>query len=205
VQDRAIKAADVARRQRAAHTVPLGPSAVAIRPEAFAREGLAHHPQLGPAVDRQPDQRPPDGQATDERAGAVDRIEHPSNTPAARQPEFLAEDGMVGEMRTDLGADRDFRLPVRLGHGVEAVPLLHLGIDRDVGTVAGHRLGIGKVGKAMQEGSVGKDHDRRPLAVAAFAHSGTRHRSAVSSQKAAGRPMPCATKPITAGPARMPA
>lgn len=61
-------------------------------------------------------------------------------------------------------------------------------MNRDVDAVAGHDLGVGKVGEMMQEGDVGKDHDVRTLKAAAFVHSGTRHRSAVSSQ-AAGRPI----------------
>jgi len=125
---------------------------------------------------------------------------------AARQLEFLAENGVVGETPSDLGADRGLRRAVRLDEGVEAIALLHLGVDRDIDAIAGHRQGRrGDGGGAMEEGCVGKGQDVRPLAVAAFAQSGTRHSSAVSSQKAAGRPMPCATKPIVAGPARIPA
>lgn len=101
---------------------------------------------------------------------------------------------MVGNPRADFGADRRLCLSIRLGNAVEGVTLFLFGIDRDVGAIARHSLGISK-----------EIHDVRLSGVAAFAHSGTRHRRAVSSQKAAGRPMICARKPIPAGPARIPA
>jgi hypothetical protein len=82
-------------------------------------------------------------------AACRDRIEHQLDSPSDRQLEFFAEDGVIGKVCIDFGTDRSIRLPVRLGHWVENVPLLHLGIDRDVGTVAGHRLGIGKVSEAI--------------------------------------------------------
>ena len=86
MQDRAIKAADVTRCQPWAHTVTLRPGTIAIGPEAFARERLAHHSQLGASIDRQTNQRPPDGQTANERTGTVDRIEHPLKAPAPGQP-----------------------------------------------------------------------------------------------------------------------
>ena len=61
MQDGVTKAADVTRCQLSSHTVTLRPGSIAIGTEAFARERLAHHSQLGTSIDRQTIQRPQTG------------------------------------------------------------------------------------------------------------------------------------------------
>jgi hypothetical protein len=78
MQDGPRQCADVSRGQSLALAGTFAPGPVGGRPEALTREGLAHHPHFGPAIDGETDQRAPDRKAADEGTRAIHRIQHPA-------------------------------------------------------------------------------------------------------------------------------
>ena len=101
-----------------------------------ANESLAQHRLVQDAQQRhvilfQRDQRAPFVAAGDEGAGAIDRIEHPTEAGRAGLfAIFLAQDGVVRALAVDDGADGAFGATIGLGDGIEAVqPLFVRHID----------------------------------------------------------------------------
>ena len=103
-------------------------------------------PSSGAAVFVEADERAPDGNAGDEGAGAVDRIDDPDMAAVRLHHAMLfAEDAVVRIAALDQAPDRQLRRPVGLGHRVEAAGLL----VGDVGAVPEprQRLRAGRIGE----------------------------------------------------------
>ena len=119
------------------------------RHEDFAREGLGHEPGDGAAIDREADQRAPDGDAGDEGAGAVDWVDDPAEAAGAGLVvPLLADDRMIGEALAEECADGEFGLAIGLGNGIETAGLLV--VHSDGLAEAGQGLGGGDLGRIQQ-------------------------------------------------------
>ena len=131
------------------HGLPVRPAIPGLRavaPIAFAGEGLRHHAEDRRALVEEADQRAPAGQAGDEGAGAVDRVEHPDIIgvrPLAAV--LLADDAVVRPGLVDQPAHGGLGVAVGDGHRIEAG-----------GALALHRGGCPKMRHDRISGSVGQ-------------------------------------------------
>ena len=110
-------------------------AAASPRGEEIARDGIVDDAHGDLPVLLQRDQRGPDGNATDEVLGAIDRIDDPADVASSSAAELFAKHAVVGERAPEKLHDRPLGLAIGLGHrGV--VRLQH---DLEAAAVVLHR------------------------------------------------------------------
>jgi len=86
---------------------------IGIAVKQLARERLGHHASLCIAIDRQADQCSPDRQTRDERAGAINRVDHPDMTAIdIFRAIFFAKNAVIWKLAPDDCTNRAFRSTV---------------------------------------------------------------------------------------------
>src|SRR5690606_928618 len=118
--------------------------------EDLLEHGLAHQPEQRHVVTREPDERPPQRRADEERAGAVDRIDVPPvRRAAAPLGLLLADDAVIGIALGYRGARHALDRLVGIRDGVERVSAFVL--DREGLTKVRLRDAAGGMGELDRE------------------------------------------------------
>ena len=118
--------------------------------EGFANKGLGHDAGNGNAIMGKADQRAPDRHAGDEGAGAIDGIDDPGVFAVARIAPFLADNGVVGEIFANDGANGGLGAAIGLGDRIKASG--ELVVDTQIGAEQRQGFGRGGVGGGQQGG-----------------------------------------------------